>query len=100
MSIMTIRLPEDLDEQFRREAKLARKKHSQLAREVLADYVRRREDERFQAELTRAARALAGDAAAQEEARALVDETSDDGLSEVIAAERAAGIAPGKKWWK
>lgn len=100
MSALSIRLPDDLDKKLTREARRARKNRSQLAREVLADFIRRREEEEFLDALKRAARALAADAAARKEGREIVEEGVDDGLDEVIAAERAAGIDPGEKWWK
>ncbi len=69
MSIISLRLPEELERLLAREAERAGKGRSEIAREALADYLERRERERFLAEIARAARARDG-----AEARELANE--------------------------
>jgi metal-responsive CopG/Arc/MetJ family transcriptional regulator len=69
MSILSMRLDEELDRQLAMEAERARKSRSEVVREALAAYLREREQRRFQDEIVRAMRSL--DPA---EARALAEE--------------------------
>jgi len=69
MSIISLRLPEELERLLAREAEVEGKGRSEIARDAIAEYLARRERERFLAEIARAARARGG-----AEARALADE--------------------------
>ena len=69
MSIISLRLPDELERLLAREAELERKGRSEIAREAIADYLARRERERFPGEIARAARARGGEAG-----RAVADE--------------------------
>lgn len=64
MSLISIRLPENLDAQLSREAEKSQRPKSELAREAIAEYLARRERERFLGAIARAARAEAGDSLA------------------------------------
>lgn len=57
MSLISIRLPEDLDAQLSREAAASQRPKSDVARQAIAEYLARRERERFLGEIARAARA-------------------------------------------
>jgi len=57
MSLISLRLPEELERLLAREAELAGRGRSEIAREALAEYLARRERERFLGEIARAARA-------------------------------------------
>lgn len=69
MSILSMRLDEELDRQLAMEAERARKSRSEVVREALAAYLREREQRRFQDEIIRAMRSIDPD-----EARALSEE--------------------------
>jgi predicted transcriptional regulator len=69
MSIISLRLPDELERLLAREAELEQKGRSEIAREAIADYLARRERERFLGEIARAARARGG-----EDGRAMADE--------------------------
>lgn len=66
---LSIRLPETLERKLAAEAERVHKKRSELAREVIADYLHRQERDRFIAEVVSAARALANDPEARRESR-------------------------------
>ena len=69
MSILSLRLPEELERLLAREAELEHKGRSEIARDAIAEYLARRERARFLGEIARAARARDG-----AEARALAAE--------------------------
>jgi metal-responsive CopG/Arc/MetJ family transcriptional regulator len=98
MAALSLRLPDDLDMKLAREAETEGRPRSELAREAIAEYIARREKERFIADMVQAARALASDPAAREESLQLANDLADDGLDAVVAGERAAGI-DADKWW-
>jgi predicted transcriptional regulator len=56
MPVLTLRLPEVLEQKLAAAAELARRPRSELARDAIADYLARQEQERFLAEIARAAR--------------------------------------------
>jgi predicted transcriptional regulator len=104
MSTLSIRLPDALDRQLQEEARLAEKTRSELVRDLVADYLVRRERERFMAELAAAARALANDPEAVAESL----EIAEDFLPlDNEALDLAEGRQPGEprpeetegKWW-
>jgi predicted transcriptional regulator len=57
MSVISLRLPDDLEAKLAQEAERAHKPRSEIARVAIADYLARRERDRFLAEIARAARA-------------------------------------------
>lgn len=69
MSILSMRLDEDLERQLTIEAERERKSRSEVVREALATYLRDREQRRFQDEIVRAMRSIDPD-----EARAMAEE--------------------------
>ncbi|HEX9627375.1 MAG TPA: hypothetical protein VGA00_10610 [Acidiferrobacterales bacterium] len=93
MSLLSIRLPKDLEKQLADEARLTQKKRAQLVREALADYLQGRRRERFLAEMTRAAGALGSDERARREAGETAEgflPLDNEALSLVEAREPAA----------
>jgi predicted transcriptional regulator len=65
MSLVSIRLPADIEAQLVREAERAQRPKSEIARDAIVDYLQRVERDRFLAEIARAARTR-GDAEAFE----------------------------------
>jgi len=63
MSIVSIRLPHDIELGLTREAELTHRAKSEIARDAIAEYLKRQERDRFLADIARAARAR-GDAEA------------------------------------
>ena len=88
MATLSIRLSEDLEEKLEQEARLRETNRSEVAREALADYLRRQQRERFMAELLEEARQLKGDP----ETLRLAEERLPIGHE---AMEIAAGRPPG-----
>ena len=100
MSALSLRLSDDFDTRLEEEARLAGKTRSEIARQAIAEFLERREKERFMAELVEEARRAYADPAIRKEALEIANDTVGDGLDQVIADERAAGIDPGEKWWR
>lgn len=100
MSAISLRLPDDFDIRLEEEARLEGKTRSEVARQAIAEFLERREKERFMAELVEEARRAYANPAIRKEALEIANDTVDDGLDQVIADERAAGIDPGEKWWR
>ncbi len=57
MSIVSIRLPDDIERSLNREAERTQRAKSEIARDAIADYLKRQERERFLGDIARAARA-------------------------------------------
>ncbi len=102
MAAISIRLPEELEARLSHESDLEGKPRSEVAREAIAEYLARREKERFMAQLAAAAKALAANPAAVAESLEIANDfdSIDEGLDAIIESERAAGIDPNQKWWK
>jgi predicted DNA-binding protein len=64
MSLISIRLPENLDAELTREAQTCQRPKSELAREAIVEYLARRERERFLGAIARAARTTGEDGVA------------------------------------
>src|SRR5512134_331900 len=73
MPLVSIRLPDDIDEGLTREAQRTQRPKSEIARDAIVDYLLRTERERFLAEIARAARADADDAVGLAEQSLAVD---------------------------
>lgn len=56
MSLVSIRLPKDVETRLAQEAERVRRPKSEIAREAIVDYLARMERERFLGEIARAAR--------------------------------------------
>jgi predicted transcriptional regulator len=88
MSIVSIRLPDDIDRCLTREAERTQRAKSEIARDAIADYLKRQERERFLAEIARAARAGGG-----AEARDLADEALPLDNEVLERAESLMGVS-------
>lgn len=103
MSLLSVRLPKELERKLDEEVKLAHKKRGELVRTALSAYLRARERERFMSELERAARALAQDEGARRETVVLAEEflpLENEALDIAEAREPAASwpkARPGKR---
>lgn len=104
MGAMSLRLPDDLAARLDTEVELDGRARSEVVRTALAEYLLRRERERFMAEVVAAASALAHDPAARAEALAINEEflpTENDAL-DVAEGRRPGEPWPeeaGERWW-
>lgn len=105
MGAISIRIPKEIDTRLTEEARLEGLPRSEVVREAIADYLARRERERFMEEMVAAAQALVADPAASAETRELAEEaiaTSNEALD--IAEGRKPGEPwpeeLGEKWWR
>ena len=74
MSVISLRLPEDLEAKLEEEARLSSRPRSEIARDAIADYLVRLERERFLANLEAAARNLALDPESNHEALSIAEQ--------------------------
>jgi len=94
MSTVSIRLSNDLELRLNREAERTRRGKSEIARDAIADYLKRQERDRFLAEIARAARAR-GDT----EALALAEEALPFDNAALKMSEHLSGVGePGAKY--
>jgi predicted transcriptional regulator len=87
MSIVSIRLPDDVALSLNREAERTRRAKSEIARDAIADYLKRQERDRFLAEIARAARA-----GSESEALELADEALPLDNEALEQTERFIGV--------
>ena len=95
MTAISLRLPEELEARLSEEAELEGKPRSEIAREAIADYLVRRERERFMAELVAEMREWLQDEAAVRESRDLAEEAM---VTDNEALDLAEGRKPGEPW--
>lgn len=100
MSNISIRLPDELEARLEREAQLAGKKRSELAREAIASYLQRQERTRFVADMVQEARALYSSPGTREDSLNVAGEGLEEWLESVEAGEREAGLDPEERWWE
>ena len=96
MSSLSVRLPDDLDRRLEAEAQRDRTSRSELAREAIAELLRRRERERFLSELVAEARQITeeGEGEYLVEDQLLVD-------NEAMEIAEGAPEDPGsERWWR
>lgn len=94
MAAISVRLPDQLESRLTSEAAIEGKGRSEVARDAIADYLARREHERFMAEMVAEARAAyAADAIRQE-----ATEISDTFLA--LDTEETGKTEDDEKWWK
>jgi len=93
MSTLSLRIPDDLDKQLGEEASRANKSRSELVRDVIADYLARKEKARFLGDFVAEARAGYADADISRDAQAIADD--------FLPVENEALDSPtDEKWWK
>ena len=91
MATLNMRLDEELDRRLAREAELEDQTRSELARQAIAAYLSQREQQRFQAEIARAARDRGDSEALALADEALVTDNGALGLAEAAVAAPKAG---------
>jgi predicted transcriptional regulator len=74
MSVISVRLPDDLEAKLGEEARLSSRPRSEVARDAIADYLARLERERYLASLEAAARNLALDPESSREAVSVAEQ--------------------------
>lgn len=97
MAAISVRLPDDLDTQLSHEAEIEGKPRAEVVREAVAEYLARKERERFMAEMVAEARAAYSNETIQQEAREIAEEflpLENEALGQATAGET------GEKWWK
>lgn len=97
MAAISVRLPEDIEAQLTHEAELEGKARSEVAREAIAEYLARKERERFMAEMVAEARAAYSNEAIRQEAREIAEEflpVENEALDQATTGESE------EKWWK
>lgn len=104
MSLISLRLPDDLDALLNQEAKASQRAKSEIARTAIADYLKRQERQRFMAAYVRSivSRDPAEALAVAEEFLPLENEAlalaESDGRSRILAArENPSPYAPAVK---
>jgi predicted transcriptional regulator len=104
MAALSIRLSDDLEQKLSREASLSGQPRSQLIREALETLLATRQRQRSEAALAAAARALAQDPAASQEALAIAADflpAENEALAPVEASEvEASEIGDEQNWWR
>jgi predicted transcriptional regulator len=95
MSIVSIRLPDDIELSLNREAERTQRAKSEIARDAIADYLKRQERDRFLADIARAARAR-GDS----EALALAGEALPFDNEALAQTERFSGVSEPRAKYK
>jgi predicted transcriptional regulator len=90
MSVISLRLPDDLEERLAREAELANTARSEIARRAVAEYLDRQERERVMAAFVAEARAAYADPSVRREALAVASEFA-------LADSEALDLAEGKR---
>ena len=86
MSLVSIRLPDDLEHRLALEAERSNRAKSEVARDAIVDYLVRQERERFRAQIAKAARARGSD-----EALAMANEALPLDNEALDIAETVAG---------
>lgn len=94
MAAISVRLPDKLESRLSAEAEIEGKGRSEVAREAIADYLARREQERFMAEMVAEARAAYATEAIRQEAA----EMSATFLA--LDTEPVGKTDDDEKWWK
>ena len=98
MATLSIRLSDELEEKLAEEARLRETNRSEIAHEAVADYLRRRERERFMAEIVEAARHLKNDP----ETLRLVEEwlPINNEAMEIAEGRSPGGSDEDELWWE
>lgn len=99
MPALSLRLPDDLEHRLSAEAEREGVPRSEVARLAIADYLARRERERFMAELVAEARAGYGDAAIRREALELAEDAIAIG-NEGLEGMEGKKAEEDERWWK
>lgn len=99
MSSISVRLPEDIETRLTEEARLGHCPRSEIVRQAIDDYLRRRAHERFMEDLVREARTAYDTTAIREESAELIKE-ADDEQTTSQPQPRDAGDTDTDPWWR
>ena len=100
MGNISVRLPEEVEAVLEYEANLSHRTRSELVREAITDYVARRKRQRFQDEMAAAARVLAADAEACDEALGVAEGPLADGLDRDEDGRGGDPTGSAGHWWR
>ncbi|WP_018952597.1 ribbon-helix-helix protein, CopG family [Thioalkalivibrio sulfidiphilus] len=105
MPAISLRLPDEIEARLAEEARIEGRPRSEVVREAIAEYITRRERERFMADMVAAANALAADPDALEEMRTLAEESIEASNEALDISEGRKPGEPwpeetGDKWWR
>lgn len=105
MDNVSLRLSEDLRKRLAAEAERSHKKRSEVAREAIADYLYRRERDRFIAEFMDEARQYANDPEARRQAQELAEEglATDNEAFDIAEGRGSDTSGPAEdndRWWE
>jgi len=100
MSAVSLRLPDNLEQQLNEEARLSGQPRSQLMREALEALLFQRREERAQAALRLAAEALSSDAEACAEAREMAADFLMAENEALAGAEVPTNATSAEPWWR
>jgi predicted DNA-binding protein len=95
MAIVSIRLPDDVALSLNREAERTQRAKSEIARDAIAEYLKRQERDRFLVEIARAARA-----SSESEALELADEALPLDNEALEKTERFIGVSEPRAKYK
>ena len=101
MGAMSLRLPDELDEQLTREAEAEGRPKSEVARRALAEWLAEQDKKRLVAQMAAELKTIYSDPAYLKEMRQIQQDfdSDDSGLASIEAQERAQGIDPDEQWW-
>lgn len=105
MPAISLRLPDEIEARLAEEARIEGRPRSEVVREAIAEYITRRERERFMAELVAEAETYYRDPDACREALELAEEAIVTGNEALDIAEGRRPGEPwpeetGEKWWR
>lgn len=105
MPALSLRLPEDLEHRLEEEAHREGLPRSEVARQAIADYLARRERERFMTELVAEAGAAYANKAIRREALEMAEEfmVTDNEALDIAEGRKPGEPRPkesGDRWWK
>ncbi len=97
MTMLNIRLTDQIEQQLAEEARRENKTRSEIARDALTWYLTEIEKKRFMDQLLEEARAAYANESIRQEAKAIAEEFLP---LENEVLNSAEDPKPGKKWWK
>ncbi len=100
MAAISLRLADEIEARLSEEARIEGRPRSEVAPAAILEYLERRENERFMAQLAEEARRAYADPAIRRESMEITEEGMHDFADAITTDERAAGIDPGEQWWR
>ncbi|HKL77835.1 MAG TPA: ribbon-helix-helix protein, CopG family [Gammaproteobacteria bacterium] len=100
MSTLNVRLPEDLENLLAREAELAHKPRSELAREAIRTYLEQLERERHLSQFLAEAREVYSDEGLRQDAREVAEDLGPFEAEPPDEPGDSQDEASGNDWWR